>query len=359
MKSQAATERLKFFITQYNLSFIALQEPFIKEDKIETYKNTLGMQDCFANSSNKIWIFWKAGFHWKIFYISIVYAKSRSTGREDLWRYMRIFASTIDQPWSVSGDFNCILNEEEKYGGRPYSLNKSIPFIDCLNDCGLSDMGFTGNAFTWCNERKEQEIIWKILDRVLANEKWDEDIGNTTIQHLPRLSSDHCPFSSDFVMKKKLSSDTLSFLISGLIIKISLILSSLIGKLILMGGCILETKAHLKWHLEGDENTKYFHNIVRGRRKHLQINKILDNDNWLEEEEDVAAAAVRPISLSNVSQKIISKVINDRLANIIPKIISPNQSGFVKGRAIGENVLLAQEIIHDIRKPNKGSNVAI
>ncbi|XP_060170665.1 uncharacterized protein LOC132601601 [Lycium barbarum] len=223
MKSQAGTERLKFFITQYNLSFIALQELFIKGDKIEIYKNIRGIQDCFANFSNKIWIFWKAGFHCniyanedqmvtckianinsgKIFYISIVYAKSRSAGREDLWRFMRIFASTIDHLWSVSGDFNCILNEEEKYGGRPYSLNKSIPFIDCLNDCGLSDMGFTGNAFTWCNERKEQEIIWKRLDRVLANEKWDEDIGNTIVQHLPRLSSDYCPLLIRFCFEEK------------------------------------------------------------------------------------------------------------------------------------------------------------
>lgn len=62
----------------------------------------------------------------------------------------------------------------------------------------------------------------------------------------------------------------------------------------------------------------------------------------------------RPISLSNVSQKIIFKVLNERLEKLIPKIISHNQSGFIKGRSNNESVLLAQKIIHDIKKYNKG-----
>ncbi|XP_015078281.1 uncharacterized protein LOC107022083 [Solanum pennellii] len=65
------------------------------------------------------------------------------------------------------------------------------------------------------------------------------------------------------------------------------------------------------------------------------------------------------ISLCNVSGKIISKVINNRLSRILPKIISHNQSGFVKGRSIADNVLLAQEIISDIPKPKKGKNMVI
>lgn len=61
--------------------------------------------------------------------------------------------------------------------------------------------------------------------------------------------------------------------------------------------------------------------------------------------------------MSNVSQKIVCKVLNNRLSRVIPKIISQNQSGFIKDRSIGENVLLAPEIIHNIR--TKGGNVLI
>ncbi|XP_004248595.1 uncharacterized protein [Solanum lycopersicum] len=67
----------------------------------------------------------------------------------------------------------------------------------------------------------------------------------------------------------------------------------------------------------------------------------------------------RPISLSNFANKIISKIISTRFGLILPGIIFENQSGFVKGRSIAENILLAQEIINGIKKPKEGSNVVI
>lgn len=70
-------------------------------------------------------------------------------------------------------------------------------------------------------------------------------------------------------------------------------------------------------------------------------------------------AAFRPISLSNFSNDIISKLLYNRLAPILSKIISFNQSGFVRGRSISENIMLAEEIIHGIKKPKKGDNVVI
>ncbi|XP_075107024.1 uncharacterized protein LOC142180006 [Nicotiana tabacum] len=125
--------------------------------------------------------------------VSIVYAKSKSAGREELWEYMRTFATTVSIPWTVCGDFNSIINAEEKMGGVPHRLGKSLPFIECLNDCGLMDMGYSGHTFTWCNERKGKEIIWKRLDRMVANNEWDIHFSKISVQHLTRLNSDHCP----------------------------------------------------------------------------------------------------------------------------------------------------------------------
>lgn len=51
----------------------------------------------------------------------------------------------------------------------------------------------------------------------------------------------------------------------------------------------------------------------------------------------------RPISLSNFTNKVISKLNCLRLAPILPLLISDNQSGFVTGRSIFENIMLAQE----------------
>ncbi|WMV45633.1 hypothetical protein MTR67_039018 [Solanum verrucosum] len=68
---------------------------------------------------------------------------------------------------------------------------------------------------------------------------------------------------------------------------------------------------------------------------------------------------LRPISLSNFSNKIISKLLSMRLADIIPLLISDNQFGFVRGRSITESIMLAQEITHDIKRPKEGDNVVI
>jgi len=67
----------------------------------------------------------------------------------------------------------------------------------------------------------------------------------------------------------------------------------------------------------------------------------------------------RPISLNNFSNKIISKLLSIRIAPILSNRISENQSGFVRGRSISENIMLAQEIIHGIKKPKEGDNVVI
>ncbi|XP_019230803.1 PREDICTED: uncharacterized protein LOC109211692 [Nicotiana attenuata] len=47
---------------------------------------------------------------------------------------------------------------------------------------------------------------------------------------------------------------------------------------------------------------------------------------------------LRPISLSNFINKVLSRVLHDRLEKFLPSLISPNQSGFVKGRSIFENI---------------------
>lgn len=67
----------------------------------------------------------------------------------------------------------------------------------------------------------------------------------------------------------------------------------------------------------------------------------------------------RPISLYNFVNKIFSRLVLDRISKVIPKIISNNQSEFVKGRSIAEIVLLAQEIIRDINKRSKHDNVVV
>jgi hypothetical protein len=61
-------------------------------------------------------------------------------------------------------------------------------------------------------------------------------------------------------------------------------------------------------------------------------------------------AQFRPIALTNFKFKIISKVLADRLALIMPNIVSKEQRGFIKGRTIKDYICLTSEAINLLHK---------
>ncbi|KAK4707382.1 hypothetical protein R3W88_033071 [Solanum pinnatisectum] len=72
-------------------------------------------------------------------------------------------------------------------------MKKSLEFIAVTEACGLIDLGFSGQKFTWSNNRGLHSRVWNRLDRSMVNDSWLENMPQTTIIHLPSVGSDHCP----------------------------------------------------------------------------------------------------------------------------------------------------------------------
>ncbi|KAH9781699.1 reverse transcriptase domain-containing protein [Citrus sinensis] len=58
----------------------------------------------------------------------------------------------------------------------------------------------------------------------------------------------------------------------------------------------------------------------------------------------------RPISLCNIAYKTITKMIANQLHSILPHLVGPHQTSFVPGRHITKNIVIAQEVVHSMRK---------
>jgi len=56
----------------------------------------------------------------------------------------------------------------------------------------------------------------------------------------------------------------------------------------------------------------------------------------------------KPIELCNVVYKIISKIIANRLKPLLPTLVSEEQTGYVEGRQILNNIIQAHEVVHSI-----------
>ena len=71
---------------------------------------------------------------------------------------------------------------------------------------------------------------------------------------------------------------------------------------------------------------------------------LLDLKNW------------RPITLLNVDYKIAAKAIATRMETTLPFLIHTDQTGFIKGRYIGENIRLICDLLEQT-KTDKSSGI--
>ncbi|XP_035838173.1 uncharacterized protein LOC118485810 [Helianthus annuus] len=170
----------------------------------------------------------------------------------------------------------------------------------------------------------------------------------------------------------------------------------------------LQQKSRVRWAKEGDENTRYFHGVINANTRNNRIHGLHIDGVWVADpplvkdhvfsyfadkfveplyarptlqcpylsqlSNDEANALLnsgcmssflalipkrsdpgglheyRPISLIGCINKVVSKVLVNRLKIVIHKLVSEEQTGFLSGRSILDGVIILNELIPWLKK---------
>ncbi|KAG5599273.1 hypothetical protein H5410_030643 [Solanum commersonii] len=137
----------------------------------------------------------------------------------------------------------------------------------------------------WVDQPKFLDIVKAFWDRTVeGNNMWRFH------QKLKRLSNtlSHCEYEERVrTAEEKLiqeHSDTNRSILHELNVEYIIFLK--------IEDSIFKQKTQLQWFKEGDRNTKYFHSLIRGRRRKLFIHKLIGGDGeWIEGYDLIAEAA--------------------------------------------------------------------
>ncbi|XP_075662889.1 uncharacterized protein LOC142632339 [Castanea sativa] len=222
--------------------------------------------------------------------LSAIYASSRYAKRRMLWKNLESVASLHSMPWVITEDFNEVLMGEDKFGGSLVNINRALRFQDCLNNCRMIDIGFSGPRFTWkkvtritvllnCALRKLGEFNSSSLSGSnqcgFHTQPFKETWDNTSSlqQALSNFSSkvnswNKNQFGNLFHMKRRILA-RLKGIQESISLRLNSILVDLESKLWLEYAKVAKLeeefwamKARILWLVEEDRNTSFYHTLA-------------------------------------------------------------------------------------------------
>ena len=210
---------VKEWLSNRSMKFGCILETRVKEKKSErilgsVFREWSAMTNYEHNKGGRIWLLWRDNVRMSPvyktdqvitcsvamqdedeFFCSFVYASNQIEERKKLWEDLCDHHDSPlfqQKPWIIMGDFNEILDggEHSEFGSLARSPNGMRDFQRTALRCQLSDLGYQGPVFTWCNKRDEG-LVCKKLDRVLVNNAAQQRFGNAYAVFEPGGCSDH------------------------------------------------------------------------------------------------------------------------------------------------------------------------
>ncbi|XP_021755926.1 uncharacterized protein LOC110721107 [Chenopodium quinoa] len=352
----------------------------------------------------------------KQFWLTMVYGLNTAREREALWQQIAQIAPPGDDPWILCGDFNNILNLEDRIASQ-CTLAEVEQFRHCLRSNNLTDFnglmdhtpccmrldGKAGNVrkpFRFFNMRTGAIFLGIVKDA------WDVPVQGTSTfrvvqklkaikqkMRLLNLSHFSCVEGKDIAaekalcdIQKKLNSDltndellkqehetrlayneahTGRYLFLKQKAKDGVLVTDpdkIAGSFISYYKGFLGTDAgkarqiHMSVIHEGPVLTEAQRaNICRPFTKG-DVKNVMNTTSLTlipKVANVVTMTQFWPIACCNVIYKILSKLLCSRLKEVLHGIISEEQGAFVSGRAILDNIMLCQDLLKDYKYQRK------
>lgn len=113
--------------------------------------------------------------------------------RHEVWNMIKQLAGVSSLPWCIISDFNDLMADDEKKGRVRHPRVLLRGFSDTIMDCGLIDLGFTGEKFIWERSRGKENWVQERLDRGFATSDWCDVFPGAEVIIHEMSTSDHMP----------------------------------------------------------------------------------------------------------------------------------------------------------------------
>ncbi|GKB09901.1 hypothetical protein Tco_0843824 [Tanacetum coccineum] len=284
------------------------------------------------------------------------------------------------------GDFNVALNIEDSYSGSSMMNSAMCGFKDCVKKIEVIDINSYGLHFTWNQKLKGSNRMLKKLDRnTSVTHDFVDNFPGAYALFQPYRISDHSPTVTQKMknLKKPLrkllhDQGNLHELVNRLRVKLYVVQKAIDAD---PSNSLLrdDEAAYIQAFNEAKIDEEHFlcqkekilnglipygysqpflrkDGDVVGMTRGRAVCDFFDNGKLLKEINHTFLALIPnvptplrvtdfwPISCCNVLYKCISKILTNRIIEGIKELVSENQSAFVPGRRISDNIILLREL---------------
>ncbi|KAG2624178.1 hypothetical protein PVAP13_3KG110427 [Panicum virgatum] len=155
-------------------ALVAVDEDFYSITHLEFREHTVSV---FITSTQSLATWW----------LTVVYGPQGDREKIEFLHELRDIKAVAGDNWLVIGDFNLILQAEDKSNDN---LNRRLmtEFRNTLNFLELKELPLKGRKYTWSNDTTQTRI-----DRAFCTVEWDLMLPASMLEALSSLVSDHSP----------------------------------------------------------------------------------------------------------------------------------------------------------------------